>query len=164
MASRYKGPLRAFRIARANFPIFDGTGAALAGARWNTKCQRVIYASDSYSCALLEILAHANIGRMPRGFASIEISIPAELDIEEITSADLPAWDAPDASASQSFGSRWFEEMRTPVLVVPSVPSNGNGRNVIINQAHPQFNLITAAPPQPVKWDRRLFHRRRPPK
>jgi RES domain-containing protein len=80
MASRYKGPLQAFRIARAKFSLFDGTGAAIGGARWNTKGQRVIYAAESYATALLEILVHSNLGRVPRGFGFIEIHVPAEVD------------------------------------------------------------------------------------
>src|SRR5712691_2107260 len=109
MASRYKGPLQAFRIARAKFPLFDGTGAAVGGARWNTKGQRVIYAAESYATALLEILVHSNLGRVPRGFAFIEIHVPAEVDIEEITSKDLRKWNAPDCAVSQAFGSRWVQ-------------------------------------------------------
>lgn len=159
MASQYKGPLRAFRIARAKFPLFDGTGAAIAGARWSVKGQRVIYAALSYEGALLEILVHSNLGRVPRGFASIEIHIPAEVDIEEVTPNDLPEWDAPNCAASQTFGSRWYKEMRSAVLVVPSVAGSGVGRNVLLNQEHPQFHLLSASRPQPVKWDKRLFRR-----
>lgn len=85
MASRYKGPLRAFRIARPKFPLFDGTGAAIGGARWNSKGQRVIYAAESYATALLEILVHSNLGHVPRGFAFIEISI-----LQRLTSKKLP--------------------------------------------------------------------------
>jgi RES domain-containing protein len=97
---------------------------------------------------------------VPRGFASIEIHVPAEVDIEEVTARDLPKWDAPDCMASQSFGSRWYVEMRSAVLVVPSVPGSGMGRNILLNQDHPQFHLLSASAPRPVKWDRRLFHRR----
>lgn len=160
MASQYKGPLQAFRIARAKFSLFDGTGAAIGGARWNTKGQRVIYATESYATALLEILVHSNLGRVPRGFAFIEIHIPAEIDIQEITAGDVPKWDAPDCVASQSFGSRWYSEMQSAVLVVPSLAASGRQRNILINQDHPRFHLLSASAPRPVKWDPRLFHRR----
>src|ERR1039458_10207855 len=36
MASPRSGPLRAFRIADMRHPIFDGSGAMLYGARWNS--------------------------------------------------------------------------------------------------------------------------------
>jgi RES domain-containing protein len=159
MASRYKGPLKAFRIARVKFPIFDGAGAALGGARWNTTGQRVIYAADSYAGALLEILVHSNLGRVPRGFSWIEIHIPARVAVEEITASALPGWDESDCSVSQEFGSRWFTEMRTAVLLVPSVAASAMGRNVLINQNHPQFRFMSASRPRAVAWDRRLFRR-----
>jgi RES domain-containing protein len=164
MASLYKGPLRAYRIAHARFELFDGTGAAFGGARWNSKGQRVIYASESYATALLETLVHSNLGRVPKGFAFIEIDIPKEVEIEEITADDLPGWDAPDCIASREFGGRWYDERRTAVLVVPSVASGGRQRNVLVSQGHSQFRLLTASKPQPVKWDARLFHPRRPTK
>jgi RES domain-containing protein len=160
MASRYKGPLQAFRMARAKFPLFDGTGAAIGGACWNTKNQRVIYAAESYATALLEILVHSNLGRVPRGLAVIEIYIPAEIDVEEITARDLPKWNAPDCAASQAFGRRWYSEMRSTVLVVPSVAAGGRARNILINQDHSEFHLLSASAPSPVSWDPRLFRRR----
>jgi len=67
---------------------------------------------------------HGSIGRVPRCFASIEIHIPAEVDIGEVTPDDLPKRDAPDRRASQSFGSRWYSEMHSAVLLVPSVPGS----------------------------------------
>lgn len=42
-------------------PLWDGTGAALVGGRWNSPGRPVIYGSLSYSCAMLEMLAHASI-------------------------------------------------------------------------------------------------------
>jgi len=159
MASRYSGPLRAFRIGRAKFPLLDGTGAALTGARWNVKGQRAIYASESYAVALLEILAHGNLGRVPRGFAYIEIDILAGIAIEEITANDLPDWDAAACVPSQEFGSQWYQEKRSAVLVVPSVAAGGMGRNVVINPEHPEFRLVKASRPRQIKWDQRLFGR-----
>src|SRR5580704_9155 len=157
MASRYSGPLRAFRIGRAKFPLFDGTGAGMTGARWNLKGQRVIYASESYAVAVLEILVRSNLGRVPRGFAYIELDIPAGIAIEEITADALPDWDAVDCVSSQEYGSRWYQEKRTAVLVVPSVAAGGMGRNVLINPEHSEFRLLKASRPRQVEWNQRLF-------
>jgi RES domain-containing protein len=159
MASRYNGPMRSFWIGRAEFPLFDGTGAAITGARWNVKGQRAIYASESYAVALLEILVHSNLGRVPRGFVYIEIDIPGAIAIEEITANDLPDWDAVDSVSSQEYGSRWHQEKRSAVLVVPSVAAGGMGRNVVINAEHPEFHLVNSSRPRQIKWDQRLFGR-----
>ena len=93
MASRRSAPLRAFRIADMRHPILDGTGAMLHGARWNSPGRRVVYASETYAGALLEILVHAS-GSVPRSQGHVEIEIPAGLSIEEVGPATLPHWDS----------------------------------------------------------------------
>ena len=89
MVSRLDEPLRAYRIADSRHPIFDGTGAATLGGRWNSPGRRVIYASETYAGALLEKLAHTNIGRVPKRQAYVEIEIPAGLEIEILNFAGL---------------------------------------------------------------------------
>lgn len=155
MVSRHSGPLRAFRIADMRHTIFDGGGAMLYGARWNSSGRRVIYAAETYAGALLEILVHTS-GGMPRSQGYIEIEIPAGLAIEEITPQDVPLWDAASFEAARSFGNRWYDERRAPVLIVPSLVTLVE-RNVLINQEHPDFVRIRVSQPLPVKWDARLW-------
>ena len=52
---------------------------------------------------------------------------------------DVPHWDSP------SFGDRWYDERRTPVLVVPSVVTRVEW-NVLINQEHPRFRAHPGEP------------------
>jgi len=157
MAFRRRGPLRAFRIADMRHLIFDGSGAMLHGARWNSPGRRVIYAAETYAGALLEILVHAS-GSVPRSQGYIEIEIPASISIEEIAPADLPRWNSPSYEAARRFGDQWYDQRRTPVLMVPSVVTQVE-RNVLINQEHPDFHRISARQPMPVRWDRRLWRR-----
>jgi RES domain-containing protein len=157
MVSRHSGSLRAFRIADMRHTIFDGTGAMLHGARWNSPGRRIIYAAETYAGALLEILVHAS-GNVPKGQGYIEIEIPAALSIEEIAPEDLPRWDSPSFEAARKFGNRWYDERRTPVAIVPSVVTLVE-RNVLINQEHPDFARIRASEPRPVRWDARLWKR-----
>jgi RES domain-containing protein len=155
MASRRNGPVHAFRIADKRHAIFDGSGAMLHGARWNSPGRRVIYAAETYAGALLEILVHAS-GSVPRGQVYIEIEIPAAVSIEEVESHDVPRWDARSFEASRAFGDRWYDERRTAVLLVPSIVTRVE-RNVVMNQEHPDFVLISTSQPQPVRWDARLW-------
>ena len=157
MASRRSGPLRAFRIADMRHTIFDGSGAMLHGARWNSPGRRVIYAAETYAGALLEILVHTN-GSVPRTQGYVEIEIPAGMSIEEITQYEVPRWDSPSFEAARAFGDRWYDERRTPVLLVPSVVTVVE-RNVLINQEHSDFGRIQASQPLPVRWDARLWRR-----
>lgn len=158
MASRRRGPLRAYRIADSRKPIFDGSGAALYGARWNSPGRRVIYAAETYAGALIEKLVHTNIGRVPKHQKYVEILIPADVAIEEVDPNQVVGWDAADQLASRAFGDRWCDSQRTAVLIVPSVVTIME-RNVLINQNHPAFRKIRASEPRPVIWDERLFRR-----
>ena len=72
MVSPRSAPLRAYRIADRRHPIFDGGGSFLNGSRWNTRGRHIIYAAETYAGALLELLAHSNLGRAPRNHAFIE--------------------------------------------------------------------------------------------
>ena len=127
----------------------------LRGARWNSPGRRVIYAAETYAGALLEVLVHAS-GRVPRSQGYVAIEIPADLSIEEIKPDDVPGWDALSFEFARRFGDRWYDERRTLVLMVPSVATLVE-RNVLINQAHPDFPQIRASQPLPVRWDARLF-------
>ena len=155
MASRHSGALRVYRIADMRHPIFDGTGAMLQGARWNSPGRRVIYAAETYAGALLEVLVHAS-GAVPKSQGYVEIEIPSNLAIEEVTPEELPRWDAPSFEVARTFGDRWYDERRTPVLMVPSVVTRVE-RNVLIHQGHPDFGRIQASQPAPVRWDSRLW-------
>ena len=157
MASRRSGPLTAYRIASARFPLLDGAGAALVGGRWNSKGHRVIYGGLSFGGALLEQLAHAGIGRLPRHQRWIEIHLPAGTRIEELEPDHVPGWWEPDSDAALAAGDRWFRAGRALALIVPSVVGRPVERNILINQEHPDFARVTASRPKPVIWDERLF-------
>jgi len=157
MASRHSGPLRAYRIADARHNIFDGTGAMLYGARWNSPGRRIIYAAETYAGALLEVLVHAS-GSVPRSQAFVEIAIPAGLAVEALAAEDVPRWNAASFADCRAVGDRWVDERRTAVLLVPSVVTVVE-RNVLINQEHPDFARIRASQPLPVHWDARLWTR-----
>jgi len=151
--------MRAFRIADRRHPIFDGTGAKLTGGRWNSPGRPVIYAAETFAGALLEVLVHANLGRVPRTHAVIEITIPESVLIEIVRPEGIPEWDAPDQIASREFGDRWLQELRSGVLLVPSFVARGRERNVLINPEHDDFGRITASEPEDLLWDERLFRR-----
>jgi RES domain-containing protein len=158
MESRRSGPLRAYRIADSRHPLFDGQGAMLFGGRWNSPGRRVIYAAETYAGAMLEVLAHANIGRLPKHHAWIEITIPEDVAIEEADPARIAGWDAADLTASRAFGDAWYDERRSAVLIVPSMVTRVE-RNILIHQQHPDFARLSASAPAAVEWDKRLIGR-----
>ncbi|HXR97551.1 MAG TPA: RES domain-containing protein [Terriglobales bacterium] len=161
--------MRAFRIADRRFAIFDGRGnraalfaggARLVGGRWNSPGRPVIYAAETFAGAVLEILVHSNLGRVPKSHAVVEITIAEDVQVEAITTETVPRWDAEDQVASRSYGDRWLEERRTAVLLVPSFVTRGRERNVLLNPEHPHFARITTTDPEEVAWDQKLFARK----
>src|SRR3954471_7634965 len=146
-----------FRVADQRFPIFDGTGALLVGGRWNSPGRPVIYAAETFAGALLEILVHSNLGRVPKTHAAIEISIPDKVSVENLEGLELPKWDAEDQIASRAFGDEWLISRRSAVLMVPSTVTRGHEHNILINPLHPDFSFILAGEPIGVQWDKRLF-------
>ncbi len=151
---------QAWRIADRRVDVFSAIGASLVGGRWNSPGLGVIYASRSYAGAMLECLAHAGIGRIPKTHVAIEIVIAAAVSVERHDESSLPAeWDHADLRAARAFGDAWIRERRTAVLVVPSVVACREG-NVLLNSQHADFKKIVAGSPEPVVWDARLFARR----
>jgi RES domain-containing protein len=148
---------QAWRIADGRFDPFSPVGAALIGGRWNSPGRGVIYASRSFAGAMLECLAHAGIGRVPRTHVAVEIVITAAVTVERHDESGLPVgWDHADLRVARAFGDAWIRELRTAVLVVPSVVARREG-NVLINPRHRDFSGIVAGAPEPVVWDARLF-------
>src|SRR5208282_1798284 len=117
--------MRCFRIGDARFPLFDGTGARLHGSRWNSPGRSVIYAAETYSGAILEILVHANLNRLPHTHAVIAIEIPPDLCVERLSHVELRGGKDPHQTAGHTFGDRWLAENRSAVLMVPSLVTQG---------------------------------------
>jgi RES domain-containing protein len=154
--------MRCFRIGDTRFPLFDGTGARLHGGRWNSPGRPMIYTAETYSGAILEILVHANLNRLPHTHAVITIEIPENLApddllVERIAASDLPGWNANNQAVSRAFGDRWLLESRTAVLLVPSLVTQGREHNILLNPAHPDFARITHSNAEPIVWDERFF-------
>lgn len=149
--------MTAYCIADARHPIFDGTGAMLKGGRWNSPGHPVIYAAETYSCALLEVLVHANRAAAPKNHRLVRIDIPSSIAIETVNAADHPGWDAEDLAIARAIGDRWLQERRTAVLRVPSVVTQARENNILINPLHPLFRRIEASAPEEIRWDQRLF-------
>lgn len=150
--------LTAYRIGDPNgaYSLFDATGSTKAPGRWNGSGTPVIYASLSYATAMLEKLVHAGGGPLPPHQHFITITVPNGLAYDMVTKDNLPGWHDPDCRVARAFGEQWVREMRSAVLVVPSVVARME-RNILINPAHPESPAITHTLPEPIWWDARLF-------
>ena len=149
--------MQAFRIADRRFSIFDGTGARIAGGRWNSPGRPIIYAAETFAGAVLEVLVHSNLGRVPKTHAAVEITIPDGVSTEVVSLDTVAGWDAEDQIVSRVHGDQWLEQLRTAVLLTPSLVTRGRERNVLLNPEHPEFKRITVSEAEDVVWDERLF-------
>lgn len=149
--------MRVWRIGdpHGRFAIFSGEGAALQEGRWHRRGQDVIYTGEHYSTAMLEKLVHWN-GMLPPNQHFIEIMIAAGVSYEVVTKDMLPGWDARSGRKSRSYGSKWFEEGRSCLLIAPSVVAREEN-NILINPRHGDFAMMRAGLEKPVRWDSRLF-------
>jgi len=131
----------------------------LVGGRFNSPGRPVIYGALNFAGAMLEVLVHARIGKVPKHHVWVEVEVPKDVTIERVVVEDLSAgWDAPDAKVARRFGDKWIEEGRSAVLVVPSVVARAEC-NAVVNPAHPDAGRLVVSAPQPVVWDQRLFTR-----
>jgi RES domain-containing protein len=148
-----------FRIADERHLIWDGTGAALIGGRCNSPGKPVIYGSLSYSYALLEILAHANIGRMPATQRFVVVEVLDGVSVASYDEHSLPSgWDSENSAVARAFGDQWLKEAKAAVLIVPSVIARVD-RNALINSLHPDANQLMVTAPEKIIWGKRLFER-----
>lgn len=152
--------MQIFRIGDSRHALWDGTGAAMVGGRWNSPGLPAIYGSLSYACSMLEILVHANIGRIPGTHDYVVADVPENLPIERHDAMSLPlGWDGDDPSVARRFGDQWLTEGRSVVLVVPSVVAKLEW-NAVVNPLHPAANQLVVSQSQMVIWDQRLFDRK----
>jgi RES domain-containing protein len=148
--------MKAYRIGDMDgaFPIFSGEGSRDTPGRWNDVGQPLIYSSEHYSTAMLEKLVR--LGEMPPHQHFIEITIERGVSYEEVNEAAIPLWYEQNQASARAFGSRWFAEARSAILIVPSVVARMD-KNVLINPGHKDLAHITASRERPVWWDERLF-------
>lgn len=123
--------------------------------RWHQRGARVIYASEHYSTAMLEMLVRWN-GVPPAKQRFIEIVFPAGTSYEVVDVDAVPGWHLPESPSARRFGHDWYVQRRSAILLVPSVVTRLE-RNVIINADHPEFPSLQTGPEKPVRWDERLF-------
>ena len=72
------------RTDAGHFPVWSAEGARRVTGRWHEAGAEVIYASATYSTAMLEMLAHWN-GVPPPNQHFIEITIPKGTSYEVVT-------------------------------------------------------------------------------
>ena len=145
--------MRLYRLGSVQHPIWDGTGAALHGGRWNPQGAPVIYAAGSLALAMLERLVQR---RGLGGTMVVEALVPDDMVWTDMLQTPPMGWRSLGSPEAVAAGHAWLTEGRTALLRVPSalVPREPNW---MINVHHREAMRIKAGMPEPLEWDSRLF-------
>ena len=135
----------------------SGKGAALYGARWNSKDTYIVYTAQSRALALLEAVVH--IGKIPvTGYCVATIDIPDD-SIEHLPLGTLPNdWNTnPPPDILKVIGDRFIRSNKHAALEIPSVLMREE-HNYLLNPAHPKFQKVKIVTQRAISFDERLFH------
>lgn len=113
----------------------EGKGGLRASGRWSEMGLRVVYLATSPAGALLESLAHTAAGDAPPGYTLLKVVGPEQAEVVHLNPEELPEDWRRQILATQRLGSQWLQEMRTPLLRVPSALAPETW-NYLLNPEH----------------------------
>ena len=152
---------RVWRLVHKNYlsSAFSGEGARLAGGRWNSEGFAVVYAAESLSLAMLEVIVHLEFREALKLYKAIPVSFSVS-EMEVVDPKTLPPdWNKQiPHPATQLTGNRWIRGLSSPVLNVPSavVPVESN---FLLNPIHPGFPALDIGKPIDLPLDPRVLDR-----
>jgi len=138
----------------------SGKGAELSGGRWNSKGTAMIYTSSSRALSTAEIAVHTPVGLIPENYYLVEIEVPDNPKIEEVSVSQLPAkWNQfPHSHDTQRIGGQFIASSKLLLIKVPSAVVQGDF-NYLINTQHADFSKIKIRKTELFSFDERLFCR-----
>lgn len=150
MASSPDAPLiTIWRIVKKRLAdhAFDGEGARLYGGRWSSPGRRVVYAAESLSLALLEVLVHAGNRSLLDSYVWLRAELPSKL-VDTLDETTLPdGWSSsPVPPQVQAVGDRWLRGATGLALRLPSAIVPGEF-NFLVAPSHPDFHRVRVSPP-----------------
>jgi len=150
--------LRAWRVVKEKLKdtAFDGEGARRYGGRWNNPGKRMIYAAETASLALLELLVHIDSSLLP-SYTLFPVDFDKSL-VSTVEPSKLPRnWRTyPGPAALKRMGDEWLESLSSPVLKVPSVIVTHEW-NYLFNPEHSKFSSLKIGGAVFLEIDHRLL-------
>lgn len=150
--------MRVFRLSKGKYKnVLSGVRASLYGQRWNSKGTEIIYSASSRALAAWEVAVHVSLNVLPKDYYMIEIEIPGDTSITEISEGDLPQdWNSiPDQGLCRVFGDEFIENNEFAVMKVPSVSVKGDF-NYLINSFHEDFKRVSIISAKLFPFDPRI--------
>ena len=149
--------MKVWRLAKGEYAAPNGEGAKKYGGRWIPPGILVVYTSESFALAALEMLVHTDSDLLPTDLVILSATIPDTISLQSLSLEMLPNnWrDLPAPPALQVIGANWIGPNQTVGLRVPSAIV-GQEYHVLLNPAHPDFSHIHWEDMGPFQWDPRL--------
>jgi len=149
-----------WRIEKADYAqnASLGIGAFTVGGRWTSSHHHAVYASQSVSLAMLEVLVHAPTPqqrRSPRVLFRIDLDEDylTEISIREVPRPFIPSTAFEE---TQPLGDAWLRSGKSVGLLVPSAIVNFEF-NVVLNPKHPAYRDVARwSRPVLIQMDERL--------
>lgn len=128
-------------------------------ARWNSGGVFIVYTAESRALAYLESVVHRGLADFSIPFIMMEILVPDDLKIKEISTKDLPSgWNEIGDLGyrkCQPIGDNWISRAESAILKVPSALV-AKESNYLFNPNHPEFTKIKIKSEVPFIFDDRI--------
>ncbi len=151
--------MRVYRLSKKEIlNDLSGTGAEIAGGRWNYKGTRLVYTAESRALCTAEIAVHTPFGIIPDDYYLMTINIPDNIKIDTIQVDNLPDdWKKfPGMRITQDIGERCIKKGEFLVLRVPSAVVQGD-YNFLINPNHKEIDKVKTIESEKFDFEERLF-------
>jgi RES domain-containing protein len=134
----------------SDFDTLSGIGGTLTSGRWHRRGPMILYASQTASLAMLEVLAGLETDIVPLTYQLLQIDVPDTLSV------DAYEGPVPTQRQSQDWGMAWLEKGASALARVPSVIVPVE-RNILVNTEHPDATKLRILAASRHPWDLRLF-------
>ena len=133
-----------------------GTGAYLAGGRWNTVGNYMLYTAASRSLAILEVLVHLSRNRPMADYSLVVLYIPDTIFVETVNPTALSVDWREQYKQTQPLGDQWLTRKESLLVKVPSAIVKAE-YNYLLNPSHDAFQLVKILDVEPLQFDERFF-------
>lgn len=151
--------MHVYRLCKEKYAhTLSGRGAALGNNRWNSKGVEIIYAAQSRSLAMAEVMVHISLALLPADYMMLEIDLPDDLTYGVVPLSLLKNdWDLwPPSFETQNIGNEFISQSNYDVLKVPSAVVKGDF-NLLIHPFSKRFHEVKITEAVPFKFDTRLY-------
>lgn len=146
-----------YRITAARYAQdHSGRGAYLYGGRWNSKSQHALYAAQTVSLAMLEVLVHIS-EPPPRPYQLVTYLVDPSLIADSTVDYSVPSRLAMQTLAdTRQIGDTFLQSHHQPVLAIPSI-MHAFENNYLINPSHKLSDQIEVVDLSSFTFDKRFF-------